>query len=100
MRLIDADALIESLTIDPIGCMGCPEPEWLEELSDILDTAPTIEMDRPSGEWKPIDLTWGRSIHYCTNCEESLEVPLSFGKPMYDWCPLCGARMKGADGKE
>lgn len=44
MRLIDADALMESLTVDPIGCMGCPEPEFLEELSDILDCAPTVDV--------------------------------------------------------
>ena len=44
MRLIDADALIESLTVDPVGCMGCPEPEWLDELSDILNTAPSIDL--------------------------------------------------------
>ena len=43
MRLIDADALMESLAVDPIACMGCPEPEFLEELSDILDCAPTVE---------------------------------------------------------
>lgn len=42
-RLIDADALMDSLSVDPIGCMGCPEPEFMEELSDIIDCAPTIE---------------------------------------------------------
>lgn len=45
MRLIDADALIESLSVDPIGCMGCPEPEWIDELIDILETAPTYMED-------------------------------------------------------
>jgi len=37
-KLIDADALIEALSINPEMCPGCPEPEWLQELSDLFDT--------------------------------------------------------------
>lgn len=43
MRLIDADALIESLSINPEDCPGCPEPEWLEELADVLALAPAVD---------------------------------------------------------
>ena len=43
MRLIDADALVNALSVDTIGCAGCPEPEFMEELLDILDTAPTVD---------------------------------------------------------
>ena len=55
--------------------------------------------DRPQGEWKPFDLTWGRSIYACSVCEEAIAVPCGWsdGKPIYDYCPMCGARMKGAD---
>ena len=48
-------------------------------------------------KWKPFDLTWGRSIYYCTECKEGIEVPTSCGKPMYKFCPMCGARMDTAD---
>ena len=46
-------------------------------------------------EWKPFDLTWGRSIWYCTACEESTEVPCDIWehKPIYKYCPNCGANM-------
>ena len=43
-RLIDADALIESLLINPEECPGCPEPEWIEEFVNIIDLAPTVEI--------------------------------------------------------
>lgn len=46
------------------------------------------------GRWKPFDLTWGRSIYTCTYCGEALEVPTECGKPMYEFCPYCGARME------
>ena len=48
------------------------------------------------GEWKPFDLTWGRSIWYCTACEESTEVPCDIWehKPIYKYCPNCGADMR------
>ena len=51
-------------------------------------------------EWKPFDLKWGRSVWYCSACEESTEVPTYLGKPMYNFCPMCGANMnmKKADG--
>lgn len=44
MRLIDADALIESLLIDPEECPGCPEPEWLEYMILTLETAPEVDI--------------------------------------------------------
>ena len=55
--------------------------------------------DRPQGEWKPFGLTWGKSIYACSVCEEAIAVPCGWsdGKPIYDYCPMCGARMKGAD---
>lgn len=44
MRLIDADALIDSLTVDQMECYGCPEPEWMDEIIEILEHAPTIHI--------------------------------------------------------
>ena len=67
--------------------------EAVKQLKDL----PSAE--RPQGEWKPFDLKWGRSIWYCTACEEGVEVPCDIctHKPIYNFCPNCGAKMKGAD---
>ena len=92
MRLIDADALNVPhfhLATDKIKVL------------DMIDEAPTIDIDRPQGEWKHFDLTWGRSIWYCTACEESTEVPCDIWthKPIYKYCPNCGADMREREGE-
>ena len=41
-RLIDADALIRSLEVDPVECPGYPEPEYLGEIIELCREAQTI----------------------------------------------------------
>jgi len=55
------------------------------------------EQEVRHGRWKPFDLTWGRSIYFCTACNEAAEIPTFNGKPMYKWCPNCGACMVNED---
>ena len=50
---------------------------------------------RPQGKWIKFGLGRGTRILFCTNCERRIEVPLSQGDSNYDYCPNCGARMKG-----
>lgn len=90
MRLLDADALIAALEVDPIECPGCPEPEFLPEIIELLREAPTIDaVTVRHGRW--IDETfkpWGLVHHpyRCSLCGEHAE---------YDsmYCPNCGANM-------
>lgn len=44
-KLIDADALIRDLSVDPYECPGCPEPEFLQDLINVLESAPSITED-------------------------------------------------------
>lgn len=46
MRLIDADALVAGLEVDPVECPGCPQPEWLHEFLALIENAPTIKISR------------------------------------------------------
>ena len=52
MKLIDADALIESLAVDQNECPGCPEPEWIDELIRVLNAAPTVDAILPAGTYQ------------------------------------------------
>ena len=60
----------------------------------VLKNVPSAER---RGRWKPFDLTWGRSVYTCTACGDSFEVPTECGKPMYKFCPYCGAKMVNED---
>lgn len=43
MKLVDADKLIKELSVDPVECPGCPEPEWLGEFVRILEEAEEVK---------------------------------------------------------
>jgi len=50
--------------------------------------------DRPQGEWFKDD----EGTFICSACGSGYkDQPTLMGKPMFKWCPICGARMKGAD---
>ena len=50
--------------------------------------------DRPQGKWIKDD----EGTFICSACGSGYkDQPTLMGKPMFKWCPLCGARMKGAD---
>lgn len=50
MRLIDADALIDDLSVNQMECAGCPEPEWIDEMIRVLEEAPTINIQTEVSE--------------------------------------------------
>jgi hypothetical protein len=60
----------------------------LTEVRDRIEIIPSA--DRPQGEWKPKN----HHTDYCSNCgfEET-----QWRTADYNYCPSCGARMKGVD---
>lgn len=92
MRLIDADALINSLTINPEECPGCPEPEWIEAFIDLLDIAPTVE-ERKTGTWNMYYRMHWRNTFVCNRCGSCFIVIQ--GENEMNFCPNCGAIMNG-----
>ena len=99
MRLIDADDLKTLKFQDPISNHGYDTAYRVgfnDAIDDVIECAPTIDaVEVVHGEWKPFDRTFGREIWYCTSCETSMHMQTEMGKPMYKYCPMCGARMKG-----
>lgn len=81
-RLIDADALTEEM-------FAVDEEEWTTpEIRTILKNAPNITPPERTGEWIDVSGSW------CANEECSLcgEIVHEYN---YNYCPNCGAKMKG-----
>lgn len=67
-----------------------------------IDDAPTIDPEslRPQGKWIRGKLQNGERLSRCSACGERCRVPTCVGKPIYDYCPNCGAKMKGAENND
>ena len=49
-----------------------------------------------TGKWISADAIFGGVPFYCSECGEST-LDTVMGKPRYNFCPMCGAKMGGAD---
>lgn len=64
----------------------------------VRDIAPTIQPERKKGEWLPDNNNAYEMRFVCSCCKESEVVPtIGFTKysPLWDFCPNCGADMRG-----
>ena len=98
MRLIDADALIMAVEDFPNCYNGWSDTYDKAFIIGAIEEAPTIDaVSVVHGEWKPFDLTWGRSLYACSVCGEVEYLPCDAfnGKPLFKYCPNCGAKMDG-----
>jgi hypothetical protein len=50
---------------------------------------------RGVGEWIRLDVHKGMEQYKCSVCLTPVYVPECMGEPLYGFCPVCGARMKG-----
>lgn len=94
MRLIDADALEYDCNADECGMLtGCNHCQYHVITEDEIDNAPTIE-ERPKGEWY---YNYQNGWH-CSICNKSVkDMPTVMGKANFNFCPNCGADMRGEE---
>ena len=90
MRLVDADALKENCYIK-VGdtTVGYRQYVMFHE----IDNAPTIDaVSVVRSEWI-MDMG---EVWICRNCGNGYkDQPTCMGKPMFEYCPFCGAKMDG-----
>ena len=114
-RLIDADVLIEILTTAIRNMKGMAkflgaedDPEIKMEIkayTDILEGVkeqPTIEPERKKGSWIPLQLSMANPPYQCSCCfgnapmvETGCLVNRHLEALLTDFCPHCGADMRG-----
>lgn len=99
-RLIDADALYASIAMDTYLLTDRINSRdygmFLVGIKQKIDEAPTVQADRPHGEWVEREDWNGDSYYDCSVCGESFV--LCDGTPsmnLYHFCPNCGADNRG-----
>ena len=102
MRLIDADALMQTLGITDMDCGKCA---WyskayrqckrggdFEDACCAIEDAPTIEaVPVVHGHWEPV--TNGRGGFECSKCHHYAPSYQDGVEWISEWCPSCGAIM-------
>ena len=90
-RLIDADALLQTVSIksvfgNDVNAMKCGE---LRKILELIENAPTVEPQRMRGRWKPTEpdepCFYQCSLCRCLNDEKD------------NFCKNCGAKMGGTE---
>ena len=99
MRLIDADALKKEVDNFQNCYNGWSDTYDKAYIIEAIEEAPTIEPKR--GEWVVYEGGWKDLDYYppkckCNQCGYEEELYILNAKPT-NFCPNCGARMKGAD---
>ena len=94
-RYIDADNLHNAKfqDISGYGENVAYRVGWNDAIDAICENEPSIDIEPKRGEWKISNLPKGE-MKYCSECGFGQYIK---DERMYNFCPNCGARMKGAD---
>ena len=92
-----AVALILSGKVDDDSPVECPEEcnSFLEWAAEEVGKMPSAERKR--GRWISADAIFGGIPFYCSECGENTRDTV-MGKPRWNYCPNCGAEMRGEEG--
>lgn len=77
-------------------CITNPERLVTEDALYVIDALPPADV-RPvvHGEWMKLDMHRGMEQYKCSVCQSVMYVPECMGEPMYLFCPMCNADMRG-----
>lgn len=59
-----------------------------------VDAVPTINPGPKRGKWLPDNNNYIYEQYVCSECKNSFKVDTCMGKPMWNFCPYCGAKME------
>jgi hypothetical protein len=91
------DLISRKVAIDTIMSQP-PEPHYPSWYAEQIKALPPVQPKRMKGRWLPDNNCAYEMRFVCSVCKESEVVPtIGFTKykPIWDFCPNCGADMRG-----
>ena len=92
---ISRQAAIDALCNDYCGghqdCKYYPNCENLRSVQKL----PSAQPERARGTWMPDTMCYYEERFICSECKGNYKVDTCMGKPMWNFCPNCGADMRG-----
>ena len=87
MDLIDIQAAIDELISEP------PEMNYGFYYAEKIKALPPAQP--LTGEWLPDNINYYDERYICSRCGVNYKVDTCMGKPSWNFCPHCGAKMEG-----
>lgn len=81
------DLISRQQAIDALDCINGVE--------EVLRSLPPVQPERKKGAWMPYDTIPQYVICRCSACGTDILVPCINDKTIYNYCPNCGADMRG-----
>ena len=91
--MISRQAAIDALRDYLVG-KRCPDDGTLTCRlieNEVINKLPPIQPKR--GKWLPDNNNYIYEQYVCSECKNSFKVDTRKGKPMWNFCPNCGAKM-------
>ena len=88
-RYIDVDFLI--------GVMGSNDSITKREILALAENFMADVQEVKHGHWEKVDDNPYEYVAVCSVCRNEVKQPTCMLKPIYSYCPICGARMVNED---
>ena len=78
---------------------GTPDERWRpeSEFGLFVDAVPTADVaEVKHGRWEVDDIGI-KVVATCSVCRNEIEMSTCLGKPIYSYCPACGAKMESEE---
>ena len=96
------DLISRQAAIDEIArFIGYLDEDMITRLQIALERLPSVEPERKNGKWMQDWLAEKLDIYLCSECGQPLQLRDEYGnKAKVNFCPNCGADMRGEQDDE
>ena len=101
-KYIDSEAFFKVINTLPYKDTSYPDASVyngaISDVADMLTHFPAADVQEVKhGHWEKVDDNPYEYVAVCSVCRNEVKQPTCMLKPIYSYCPICGARMVNED---